>query len=264
MAEIAAARLRSGDISGLEETAARVAALQAREAAFYAARDVETAGNRLAILLGWDDHRRLFELAPGPAPGPEGTALADLVETAYAARSDLRAARLEIDAAAARLGWEKARVLRLTATLEGKEKGDAGFFFGPSGKIEIPLFNRNEGGAARAKAEMERAAQNYVVARQRIRLEVAEASARLAAARQALDLLVGEIVPAAEEVAARAQKAYAAGEEPYLFVLEAQRLLLDARRREALAVAELRRADAQLKCGLGSYKERPDEAGTEK
>ncbi len=264
MAGIAAARLRSGDISGLEESAARVAGLQAEEAALYAARDLQTARARLTALLGWGESPPSFDIAPGPAPGEGVIALAELVETAYAARSDLRAARAEIDAAAARLGWEKARVLKLTATLEGKEKGEAGIFFGPSGKIEIPIFNRNEGGRARAKAEMEKAAQAYVAARERIRLEVTEASARLTAARRALALLDTQIVPAAEEAAARAHKAYAAGEESYLLALEAERQLLEARRREALAAADVRRADAQLKCGLGSYQGPSDEESSEK
>ncbi|HPW17519.1 MAG TPA: TolC family protein [Candidatus Aminicenantes bacterium] len=264
MAGIAAARLRAGDISGLEESAARVAGLQAREAALYAARDAETARARLSALLGWGATSPPYELAPGPPPEPAAAALDELVETAYAARPDLRAARAEIDAAAARLGWEKARVLKLTATLEGKEKGDNGVFFGPSGKIELPVFNRNEGGRARARAEMEKAAQSYVAVREQIRLEVAEAFARLSASRQALALLEAQVVPAAAETAARAEKAYAAGEETYLFALEARRQLLDARRREAQAAADVRRADAQLKCGLGSYKQSPDEASPEK
>jgi cobalt-zinc-cadmium efflux system outer membrane protein len=263
MASIAAARLRSGDISGLEETAARVAGLQAQEAALYAARDLETARARFLVLLGWGESPPTFKIAPAAAPGGGEVALAELIETAYAARPDLRAARLEIDAAAARLGWEKARVLKLTATLEGKEKGDAGVFFGPSGKIEIPIFNRNEGGRARAKAEMERAAQAFIAARERIRLEVTEAFTRLSVARQAFTLLDTQIVPAAEEAAAQARKAYAAGEESYLFAL-AERQLLDARRREALIAADVRRADAQLKCGLGSYQEPSDEGSPEK
>jgi cobalt-zinc-cadmium efflux system outer membrane protein len=264
IATIAAARLRSGDISGLEEAAARISGVQARETGIYAVRDVQSARARLSNLLGWGEPSPSFEIAPGPAPGTMETSLAELVETAYAARSDLRAAQLDIDAAAARLGWEKSKVLKLTATLEGKEKGDAGVFFGPSGKIEIPIFNQNDGGKARARAEMERAAQSYVAARQRILLEVTEASARLAAARQALSLLDGEIVPAVAEAAVRAKKAYAAGEESYLFALEAERQLLDARRRGAQAAAEVRRADAQLKCGLGSYQDVADKGNSEK
>ena len=264
MAKIAAARYRSGDISGLEETSAQVAGLQAEETVLYASRDLQTARARLTVILGWGGSPPAFAIFPAPAPLVSEAPLPELIETACAARSDLRAAQIEIDAAGARLGWEKAKILKLTATLEGKEKGDAGAFFGPSGKLEIPLFNRNEGGRARAQAEMEKAARTFIAVRQRIVLEVTEAKARLTAARQALSLLRGQVVPAATEAASRARLAYAAGQEPYIVVLEAERQLLEARRREAFAAADVHRADAQLKCGLASYQAAPDERKTEK
>lgn len=264
MARIAAARLKAGDISGLEESTVSVEALRAGEAALRANRDAETARLRLVTLLGWSEPVPVFTLSPGASPGlPDGT-LPQLLDAAYASRLDLRAAQLEIEAAGARLGWEKARIVKLTATLESKEKGEAGAFTGTSGKLEIPLFNRNEGGRARARSEMERAAQNYIAVRQRISLEVKEASARLTAAREALSLLRERIVPAATEAAARAQKAYAVGEESYLFALEAERSLLDARLREVEAASDLRRADAELRYGLGFYKDAPAAGKTEK
>jgi len=264
MAGIAAARLRAGDISGLEEAAARVAGLRANEAALYAARDLKTARARFEVILGWGQPPPSFTLSPGTGAESAEETLPELLEDAYASRSDLRAAKLEIEAAAVRLGWEKARVLKLTATLEGKEKGESGVFIGPSGKIEIPIFNRNEGGRARARAEMERAALAFIAARQRVTLEVKEASAQLASARQALSLLRDSVVPAAAESAARAKKAYASGEESYLFSLEAERQFLDARRREAEAAADVRRADARLRCGLGFHKEVSDKGISEK
>ena len=106
---------------------------------------------------------------------------------------------------------------------------------------------------------MEKAARTFIAVRQRIVLEVTEASARLAAARRALSLLGERIVPAAAEAAARARIACLAGQEPYLYALEAERQLLDARRREAQAAADVRRADAQLKCGLGTYQNVADD-----
>jgi len=250
-ASIAAARLRAGDISGLDELMVRADALRAREESLRASRDLETARARFAAVLGCSEPWPSFNLSPGPSPGAAEAALPALLEMAYTSRPDLRAAQLEIEAAGARLGWEKARVVKLTATLESKEKGDAGFFTGPSGKLEIPLFNRNEGGRARARAEMERAAENYVAVRQRISLDVREALARLESAQSGLALLRDQVVPAAAETAARAKKAYAVGEESYLYALEAESRLLDARKREAEAAAEVRRADAELRCGLG-------------
>jgi cobalt-zinc-cadmium efflux system outer membrane protein len=263
-AAIAAARLRAGDISGLEESAARVEAFRAKESARRAARDVATARTRFAAILGWGELTPNFSLSPGQSPGAAEAALPELLEKAFASRPDLRAAQLEIEAAGARLGWEKSRIVKLTATLESKEKGEAGAFIGPSGKVEIPLFNRNEGGQARARAEMERAAQNYFAVRERISSEVKEASVRLEAGRAALTLLRDQVVPAASEAAVRAKKAYAVGEESYLFALEAERQLLDARRRDAEATAEVRRADAELRRGVGFLKDAPDRGKTEK
>jgi cobalt-zinc-cadmium efflux system outer membrane protein len=254
IAEIAAARLRAGDISGREEEAIRVETLRTRDAAERAAKDSEKAYVRFAGVLGLSEPLPDLALTPSPqimaAPPP----LSELLASAFAFRPDLKAADLAIQAAGARLGWEKARVIKLTATLESKEKGEAGAFVGPSGKLEIPLFNRNEGGKARARAEMERAAQDYIAVRQRIGREVREALAELESARRSLALLREQIVPAAASLEIKAQKAYAAGEESYLFALEARRLFLDAQRREIEADADARRAEARLRCALGSYR----------
>ena len=60
-----------------------------------------------------------------------------------------------------------------------------------------------------------------------------------------------EILPGLDENLARAEKAYAAGEVSYLFVLETMRQRLDAGLRAADATAELARAAAQLDRSIG-------------
>jgi len=251
IAVLAAARYRAGDISGLEESAARLDALQAEDNALRAARDAETARTRFAALLGFGDKLPVLTLARPPDIVTDPRPLAELLEAAYAARPDLWAAQSEIDAAAAHLGWERAMIFKFTATLDAKEKGEAGFFAGPSAKIEVPLFNRNEGGQARARAEMERAAARYVAVRQAIAAEIRSANAEILAARQSVKLFEGETVPRAAAAAAQARKAYAVGEESYLFVLQAEFNELAIRRRAAEALADLRRADARLKYAGG-------------
>ncbi len=253
---LAAARLRAGDLSGLEESAARVEALLAEDAAGQALRALETARSRFVLLLGLDDPAAAPKLTPGtPAVSASAAVrpLAELIEAAYRSRPDIEAARVAIDAATARLGWERSKVLKLTATLEAKEKGESGFFAGPSGKIEIPIFNRNEGGKARAEAELTQAAERYVAVRRAAAGEVREAFAALQSGRLALSLAKDRIVPAAAEALRRAEKAQAAGEESLLFVLEARRGWIQARRRLAEAEAEYRRAGARLNSGLGLF-----------
>jgi len=251
IAGLAAARFRSGDISGLEESAARLDALRSEDEALRAARDAATARTRFAALLGFGDTLPTLTLTPTPDIATDGRPLPELLAAAQAVRPDLRAAQIEIEAAGARLGWERAMIIKFTATLDAKEKGEAGMFAGPSAKIEIPIFNRNEGGRARARAEMERAATRYVAVRQAIAAEVRSAHAEVEAARQSVKIFDDDIVPGAAAAALQARKAYAIGEESYLFVLEAEHRELDIRRRAAEALADLRRAGARLKCALG-------------
>lgn len=127
---------------------------------------------------------------------------------------------------------------------------------GPGAQIELPLFNWNNGKTARAQAQIEQAARQYLAAKHRIALEVKVAHTDYLAAQQALALCHTQWVPAAIEAANRAQKAYAAGEVSYLFVLEINRQLLDARLREVEAAADLHRAEARLKHSVGFYQVR--------
>ena len=256
IAALASSRFRAGDISGLEESAARLEAMRAEDAAGQARRASETALSRFMFLLGLADPAAAPKLMPWSAAVSIPAAsrpLAELVAAAAKSRPDLQAARLAIDAAAARLGWERSKVLKLTATLEAKEKGESGFFVGPSGKIEIPVFNLNQGGKARAEAELVKAVERYGAVLQAAAEEIREASVALEAGRRALSLTRDRILPSAAEALRQAEKAQAAGEESQLYVLEARRGWIQARRRLAEVEAECRRSQARLNSGLGLF-----------
>jgi outer membrane protein TolC len=98
---------------------------------------------------------------------------------------------------------------------------------------------------------MERAARQYVAVRHRIALEVQEAYTQLIEARQSLDSWRGKILPRIEEDIRISEKAYKAGEVPYLFVLETSRRLTDAQLCEVDASAAALRAMAQLERAVG-------------
>ena len=122
--------------------------------------------------------------------------------------------------------------------------------------MEVPLLNWNNGKVARGKAQMEQAARAYIATKQHIALEVKEAHTNYLAAEQALALCRSQWVPAAKSAAVLAQETYTAGETSYLFVLEVNRQLLDARMREAVAEAALHRAEARLQHSIGFYQEK--------
>jgi len=272
IAQIVQARFRAGDISELETSSARLDARQAEEQAARSTNEAKIAKDRLRFLLGMVAGDASFDLVASTQPstpavggypsviaaGPASSTrqrndqeVNELIKQALAARPDLRAAELAIEAAGKRAKWERSKIFSISAILDANAKGSKGFEAGPGVQVELPFLNRNKGGITRAEAEIERAARQYVAVRDRIALEVQEAYTQLQAARQALDSWRVRILPVIEEDIRIVEKAYAAGDVAYLFVLETSRRLYDARLQEAESSAALQRATAQLQRAVG-------------
>lgn len=251
IAKIAIERLRVGDISGLEETAFRLEAARTKEASVRYSRDAELAEERLIMLLGLGWEETTLHLTPASAPMGFVPQIPDLLAAAFAARPDLRAAEISIEAAGHRLGWERTKIFNLTAMLDANGEGKEGFEMGPGIQLELPILNWNQGKISRAQAELLRAARQYMAAKQRIAQEVLEAHTSYSAAQEALDILRKNILPASTTAVENAAEAYQIGEISYLELLDFKRQLLSSRLREAEAAAEMRRAEASLKHSIG-------------
>ena len=102
---------------------------------------------------------------------------------ALASRPDVRAAELAVEAAGARVGLERARILTLTATLDANGEGKEGFELGPGLGIDLPL-NGNAGARARAAAALTQASQRYLAVQATVRAELRTGVARLTRARE--------------------------------------------------------------------------------
>ena len=172
---------------------------------------------------------------------------------ALAARPDVRAAELSIEAAAARARWERSRVVSLIGILDANGRGTEGFEMGPGIGTELPFFTRNQGGIARATVEIERASHLYAAARAQVIADVRSAGEREAQAQQALDAWSVEIVPSLETEQRQADSAYRAGEIPLFNVLDVSRRLIDGRMRQLDAEADLSRARISLERAIGRY-----------
>jgi cobalt-zinc-cadmium efflux system outer membrane protein len=252
LADLAQARLRAGDVSGLEASAARNEADRAEADVSRLAQDAAAAQFRLRYRLGFELQASPFEISlPSSDAPPEVGIVSELVKQALAARPDLRAAEITMEAAAQRAGWERSRWLSISAMFDANGEGKEGFESGPGVLAEIPIFNRNQGGRARADAEIKRAALQYVAVRHQIVQEVQTALTQFLQARSAFDAWSNRILPSLEEAVQRSEKAYAAGEVSYIFVLENARQLVDARLRKAEASADVRRGLAQLEHSTG-------------
>lgn len=251
IADLAQRRLRAGDISELAASAAYVDSLRATDATKRFSKESTILRQQLNALLGLISDDTAFDVVPPDITSRSVASVDELLETAFAARPDLRAAELDIEAAGERVGWEKSKVYNLIAIIDGKDKGEDSLTVGPGFAIEVPIFNQSNGKIARAKAELEQAAQQYEAVRQNIILQVLQAHTRYASARQAFELWSNGIIPSLAKKLERTQKSFEVGQVPYPALLEAERELVEARMRQIELTAHLHHSAAELNYSVG-------------
>jgi len=250
--EIDAARWRAGDVSELQAEASRIEALRATDAAERLRLEAGLARDRLQSLMGLDPMSEpLDPVAPAPRPGAFGE-LDPLIDIALAARPDLRAAEIKIEALGKRAGLARAEVFRFIGLLDSKETVLGDYETGPGLVWEIPLFNANRDGKVRVQAEMSQAAWQYVTLRDAIVREVRAALDRYRTSERSYREWSRSIVPSIEDNLRRSDAALTSGELSRLDVLGARRQLVEARGRSIEAEAELRMAEAQLVRAIGT------------
>ncbi|MBS1806611.1 MAG: TolC family protein [Acidobacteria bacterium] len=261
-------RLRVGDVSDLEATAARLDESLAVEQAVRLRREVGITQNRLRQWLGMSADMPFTMNEPKTEPTAMQVALKpdssvsldEMRKLALASRPDLRAAELAMEAAAKRAKWEQSRIAALAGLLNLKQGEGVPFAPRPGLLAELPIFNRNQGGIARADAEVERAAWQYLAVQQRIAGEVQEAFQQAQQARESLTVWQTQVMPQAAENARLSERAFNQGDQSYLYVLDAVRRVVDVRVREAELRADLQRAAAQLARSIGQKVEKPSHA----
>lgn len=249
------ARLRAGDISELEARSATIDAARARQDAERARFDVQLRANTLRTRLGLS----LLDVIITPASASSNSAVCTaspelvvgLLKDAIASRPDVRAAEIAVEAAGARMGWERSRILAVTAVLDANGQGKEGFEMGPGVDLGLPVFDRNQAGRTRARLDMQRAGLAYVAAQQRVASELTEALTQLSQARTTFASWQQAVVAPLEEQVRTAERAFAAGDISYLFVVETTRRLTDGRLRSREVEADIARAVARLERATG-------------
>ena len=247
---IAQGRVAAGDGLEFEVTQARVDAQRARSEVTSRLQDEIIARERLASLIGLGVNRISWKLRPLPPIPPIRKSPAELVKEALAARPELRAAELAIEAAGQRSGLAVAEIFTLSGTLDAN-RPPGGIEMGPGVDLAIPILNQNNGARALAHAKVAQAARHYIVVRDRIALEVREAHARVVQARGQLESWRSGLVPAMRTAVQQARKIHELGELPAQLSLDAEQKLAAGRLSEADALAALRRAQAELDRAIG-------------
>lgn len=256
IAKLTEARQRAGEASELEVRGARAEAIVSADASMRAVTEERTARERLRRLMGLSQSPLGERMAVVDADVDVGAPPARevLVEQAFAARPDVRGAEMAIEAAGSRLGWERLKILQLFARLDVKPigpRGGAPSLVLPGATADLPIFNWNPGGRARAEAEMKQAAFRYVAVRDDVASEVRTSHAQLEQALASLVPWRENVLPLLEANVVSAMKSYQSGNETYLLVLDAARRLQDARLRVIDLEVEVLRARAALARAVG-------------
>ncbi|MEQ1897382.1 MAG: TolC family protein [Vicinamibacterales bacterium] len=246
-----AARVVAGDIAAIDARPTQVDAASARLEIERVAQDVTVARTRLRLLAGLTEDGPAFDLAAAREADAACAPQAARLREALIARPDVRAAELAVEAAAARLGWEKSRILTLSAVLDANGAGRDGFEAGPGIDASLPIFGRNQGGRARATAELQRAAAAYVAIQQQVAAELREALALSEQARQSVAAWRARVLPPLETNLADAERQLSGGETSQLPVLEHRRRLIDAQIRAREFAADVERARARVDRAIG-------------
>ena len=121
--------------------------------------------------------------------------------------------------------------------------------------VPLPLFNRNQGDIAAARARILKGQHESLAARVDVNAVFLEAYGRLAASAERLKALENEILPSVQEVYDATSKGYLVGGFDLLNVLDAQRTLYATRLEIVNARAEFQKAKVQIEAltGRGLY-----------
>jgi len=253
VAELAEKRLRAGDASPQGVTPARIDALRAEQDAIRTQFEIPLAEERLRNLLGIGEIRDRLILDSSIPTRPEQLDVELLTTQAVSNRPDAQAAEEAVAAAKERLQLASLGWVRLLGIADATSGSLTGHDLGPAFRFTLPVFNWNQGGIARAEAEVERAVKQQQTLRNQITLEVRRAHAQYLQARSELDVLKTKVRPEVETAIRQTQKAYEEGNTSYLLVLEITRQLLDSYLREAQLYADLRRTWAELERSVGYH-----------
>jgi outer membrane protein, heavy metal efflux system len=221
LAHIAAARLRAGDISLLEQEQAAQEASRAHQAASSAREASRVAAAELARAIAFE------HAAPKPTD-PLDTGLDRLPDTtvALAQVPALRSATADSAAAAAQLrSAQRARVPfpSLQTGAEWGEPSQSGALSVIGFAIPFPLWQRGGGSVAEARARAERLSALAHEARLDVVRQVRQAHIHLEETARRARSARDSLLPVAAVIRKRALRAYQAGETGILPVLDALR-----------------------------------------
>lgn len=247
---IAESRRVAGDASGLEVSTTTAEAAVATQDRMRARLQLDAARLVLRRLCRLDDAAWNGVLTTSAVPIAAAVDSDRLIRLARENRADVRAAGLDLEAAGARMGLARTEAFSFAAGAKATE-GNDGSTVAPAFALTLPVFNRGQADVMAAQGRLQAAAQLYQARLDQTALDVRESAARLTTEAGSVQGWREAIVPELEDALARSERAYMAGDVPYLTVLDALRRVVEGRRALAEAEASVQRAAATLAHHVG-------------
>lgn len=255
-----------------EETAAlneKITTVTEQRVAVGAANAVEVSRSNVAVAsakIELEQARRTLATARGNLAARWGGRSADV--TAVSGDLDRLPEVPSLDALSARLManpqlaiWtaERGKRQAAVATAQAQGRPDMTFQVGPRMEgnahdatgvagvsIPLPLWNRNQGTIAEAKANASKVEDERKAAEAKAFAELNEAWQTLGRAKTEAEMLARDVLPAAQQAEQFLSNGYAAGRFTQLEILDARRTLITSRNQHLRALADYHKALAEI------------------
>lgn len=243
--DVAGKRVAAGKISPIDETRARLAAVDATTAFAQATAAQAIARTRLGALIGRPS--ATIVLADDSDRLPDAEPLAALLARAGDAAA-IRRARGQVSARQAQVDVERAaRVPDVTLSVGTKRDDQIGRRQAVVGlSVPLPLFNRNEDALRAALHRTDQAGEELAAARVETAAALTAAHTRYETARNEVLLLRRDVVPNAQAAYEQTLKGFEYGKFSFLDVLDAQRTWFQAQSRQWDSLDDAWRAYADI------------------
>ena len=217
------ARFKQGEVSGLELARVQTERLRFFNDLVGAETELRNQKTSLLELLGSADMSAPVEVAEGLTFSPFPQNVEELEQAAVAARADLRARRELVEREKRDLRLEKANAIPNVTPFFGYKRNlvDNTVAFGVN--VNLPIFNRNQGGIARAAARIDQAGFERQQAELAVRSQVRQAYQVVQGEERRVTELESTYVPKARQVRDIAQAAYRLGSLDLIEFLDAER-----------------------------------------
>lgn len=236
--------------------------------AFVAEREIAVAEAEAGVAIAYAHLHRGLGIEPPteggvaalgglPEAPPDAPELQPLLDAAMAERPDLQAARLGMQASRGALTLQRRSIWHhVTLGPAYAQEPDGADLWGGILQVGLPVFDRNQGGRARAAARLSQAANDAEAIESLVREEVTVGAERLglAVAREAA--IREKVVPARERALDYTVTYYEQMQLNMLYQLEAREELYSAQKEHVEALGAVRAAEIELEFAVGGKTQR--------